>query len=241
MKNAYGPSIVLFTFFVRLVLLPLNYQQIASSTATQALQPKVQEIREKYADKPEIANQMVALLYQETKVCVWGGGGWLGGVCFRRHCIIFYCKLNFLFNYGNLCYPMHVSYFLGCLVACSVPRCAQTNPLSGCLPALVQIPVFLALYRSFFNLASQTDQLSEPFLWLPNLEGPVFGVRSSDWLLKVSAWHDFTPPLGWHDTLCYLTIPLLLYAAQAISLRVLTPPSDDPNVQKTQVGMYVGR
>lgn len=45
----------------------------------------------------------------------------------------------------------------------------KVNPLAGCLPALVQIPVFLALYRSFLNLAS-TSQLNEPFLWLPNLQ-----------------------------------------------------------------------
>ena len=110
----------------------------------------------------------------------------------------------------------------------------QINPLAGCLPALLQIPVFIALYRSFFNLASQGSTLSEPFLWLPNLDGPVFGVRNSDWLFKTSAWHDFSPPLGWPDTLAYLTIPLLLYLAQAISLQILTPPSDDPTIQRTQ-------
>jgi len=111
---------------------------------------------------------------------------------------------------------------------------ANINPLAGCLPALLQIPVFIALYRSFFNLASQGNTLSEPFLWLPNLDGPVFGVRNSDWLFKTSDWHDFTPPLGWPDTLAYLTIPLLLYLAQTISLQILTPPSDDPTIQRTQ-------
>ena len=47
----------------------------------------------------------------------------------------------------------------------------NVNPLAGCLPAILQIPVFIALYRSFFNLAS-VKRLSEPFLWLPDLEGP---------------------------------------------------------------------
>ena len=109
----------------------------------------------------------------------------------------------------------------------------QVNPLAGCLPALFQIPVFLALYRSFFNLAAEHRIISESFLWLPNLEGPVYGARSADWLLH--GWHDYTPQLGWHDTLAFATIPLLLYLAQALSLRVLTPPSDDPAVQKSQV------
>lgn len=173
-ENAYGPSIILFTFLVRSILFPLNYQQIASTQKTQALTPKLQEIREKYANNKDLQNQMTALLYQETKV----------------------------------------------------------NPLAGCLPALFQLPVFLALYRSFLSLAQQ-NKLDEPFLWLPDLQGPVFGARSTDWLF--TNWHDGAPSLGWHDTLAYLSIPVLLYAAQAISLKVLTPPSDDPAVERTQV------
>ena len=110
----------------------------------------------------------------------------------------------------------------------------QVNPLAGCLPALFQIPVFIALYRSFFNLAAE-QRIGEPFLWLPNLEGPVFGARSADWLLK--GWNDFTPPLGWHDTLAFASIPVLLYLAQTLSLRLLTSPSDDPAVQQSQVCM----
>lgn len=99
------------------------------------------------------------------------------------------------------------------------------------MPSLIQIPVFLALYRSFYNLAS-TSQLQEPFLWLPNLQGPVYGSRTTDWL--TANWHDFTPSLGWHDTLEYLSIPILLYFAQALSLKILSPPSEDPAVQKSQ-------
>lgn len=63
----HGPSIILFTVFIRTVLFPLNYQQIASTQKTQALNPKVQEIREKYANNKDLQNQMTALLYQETK------------------------------------------------------------------------------------------------------------------------------------------------------------------------------
>jgi len=31
----------------------------------------------------------------------------------------------------------------------------------------------------------QQDRLSEAFLWLPDLEGPVYGTKSSAWLLGV--------------------------------------------------------
>ncbi len=175
MKDAYGPSIIIFTILVRILLFPLTYQQLYSTQKTQALTPKLNEIRQKYADNKDLQNQMVALLYQETKV----------------------------------------------------------NPLAGCLPALFQIPVFLALYRSFLNLASE-NKLTEPFLWLPNLEGPTYGARSTEWL--TGSWGaGFVPPLGWHDTVCFLAVPALLVVAQTISLRILTPPSDDPAVQQTQV------
>lgn len=44
----------------------------------------------------------------------------------------------------------------------------------------------------------------------------------------------FIAKTGWYDTLAFLTIPVLLYVAQAISLKILTPPSDDPQVQRSQ-------
>ncbi|EGB02892.1 hypothetical protein AURANDRAFT_16967, partial [Aureococcus anophagefferens] len=59
----------------------------------------------------------------------------------------------------------------------------ELNPLAGCLPALVQIPIFIALYRSLLSLAKE-DLLEESFLWIPNLEGPVYGAQNADWLFK---------------------------------------------------------
>ncbi len=60
------------------------------------------------------------------------------------------------------------------------------NPLAGCLPSLVQIPVFIGLYRAVLDLAKE-NKLDEPFLFLPNLEGPTYGAdpgSASDWILK---------------------------------------------------------
>ena len=104
------------------------------------------------------------------------------------------------------------------------------NPLAGCLPALAQIPIFIALYRALFKMAKD-DLLQESFLWLPNLEGPVFGKQNSDWLLKFDDWNGLSPPLGWHDTLCYLSLPLILIVAQSISSKLLQPPQDPNNEQ----------
>ena len=62
----------------------------------------------------------------------------------------------------------------------------EVNPLAGCIPSIVQIPVFIGLYRAVLNLAKE-NALDEPFLFLPNLEGPTYGAdpaHGSDWLFK---------------------------------------------------------
>jgi len=46
----------------------------------------------------------------------------------------------------------------------------NVNPLAGCLPSIVQIPIFIGLYRALLKLSTD-NLLNEPFLWLPNLEG----------------------------------------------------------------------
>ena len=62
----------------------------------------------------------------------------------------------------------------------------EVNPLAGCIPSLVQIPVFIGLYRAVLNLAKE-NALDESFLFLPSLEGPTYGAdpaHGSDWLFK---------------------------------------------------------
>ena len=104
---------------------------------------------------------------------------------------------------------------------------AEVNPLAGCLPSLAQIPIFISLYRSILNL-SKDNVLTEPFLWLPSLEGPTYGAEAQDGLKWLTAWQDGAPMLGWHDTACFLSIPIILVVSQKISQRILTPP-DSPN------------
>ena len=105
------------------------------------------------------------------------------------------------------------------------------NPLAGCLPSLAQIPIFIALYRSLLNLAKE-NALDEPFLWLPNLEGPTYGAQNADWLFK---WTDGAPTLGWTETLCFLTLPIILVVSQKASMKLLQPPQAEP--QNEQMAM----
>jgi membrane protein insertase Oxa1/YidC/SpoIIIJ len=57
---------------------------------TQALNPKVQEIKEKYADNKDLQNQMTALLYQETKVTALHCTSLR---CTALHCTALYCTV----------------------------------------------------------------------------------------------------------------------------------------------------
>ncbi|GAB5030766.1 preprotein translocase subunit [Nannochloropsis oceanica] len=111
----------------------------------------------------------------------------------------------------------------------------NVNPLAGCLPALVQIPIFISLYRALTNLAAQ-NELNEPFLWLPNLEGPTYGAGPADGMNWLKQWEGFTPSLGWHDTIAFLTIPLILIVSQSISQQILQPTQnkDDPSAAQSQ-------
>jgi YidC/Oxa1 family membrane protein insertase len=51
---------------------------------------------------------------------------------------------------------------------------AQVNPLAGCLPSLLQLPIFLGLYRSLSNVATSGTLDNEGFYWIPSLAGVRF-------------------------------------------------------------------
>ncbi|HAT09559.1 MAG TPA: hypothetical protein DCS97_02960 [Planctomycetes bacterium] len=82
------------------------------------------------------------------------------------------------------------------------------NPLGGCLPILIQLPIFIALFQAFSHSA---DLRGTSFLWISDLTLPdqVWGTPISflgGWVLSfnplpiiyigVSAWMSFnqTPP-----------------------------------------------
>jgi len=109
------------------------------------------------------------------------------------------------------------------------------NPLAGCIPALIQLPVFIGLYRAVLTLAKE-NALNEPFLWLPSLEGPTYGAdptSGSDWILK--GWEGGVPSLGWEDTLAFLSIPIFLVISQSISQELMQPKNQDPQQQEANV------
>ncbi|CAB9510963.1 Membrane protein insertase YidC [Seminavis robusta] len=113
----------------------------------------------------------------------------------------------------------------------------DVNPLAGCLPSLVQIPVFIGLYRAVLELAQQ-NALDEPFLFLPNLEGPTYGAdpaHGTDWLFQ--GWVDGVPALGWDDTIAFVALPIFLVISQVISMNLMQPK--DPAQQQNNVVLKI--
>lgn len=118
----YGLSIILFTIFVKVLLLPLTIKQTKSTKAMQDIQPKMKEIQEKYKTKPEKQQQEIMNLYKEAKI----------------------------------------------------------NPLAGCLPLLIQMPILFGLYAvlrdpvayGVFADKAAFANADVVFLWVQNLTKP---------------------------------------------------------------------
>lgn len=92
------------------------------------------------------------------------------------------------------------------------------NPLGGCLPMVVQFPVFIGLYNALYI---PIELRHAPFLWIKDLSKP-------DW---ESLPFDFA---GWHLGIPVLTI---LMGASMFIQQWMTPTAGDPNQRKLMLMM----
>jgi YidC/Oxa1 family membrane protein insertase len=69
----WGVVIILFSIIIKVVLHPLSRSSMRSMKKMQALQPLMDEIKEKYKDDPQKMNQQVMNLYKEYGVNPAGG------------------------------------------------------------------------------------------------------------------------------------------------------------------------
>lgn len=100
-----GVAIIILTLVVRIILYPLNRRAIISQRAVQTLQPKVDELKEKYKDDREKMGSAMMELYKKEKI----------------------------------------------------------NPLSSCLPIIIQLPILFAVYQVFMQgLNGQSFDLLYP-------------------------------------------------------------------------------
>ena len=76
LTGSYGWALILFTLAVKLILMPFQVKSKKSMMRMSALQSKVNEINQKYANNKDKQNQEVAKLYQEEGInpmsgCLW--------------------------------------------------------------------------------------------------------------------------------------------------------------------------
>lgn len=95
----WGLAIIVLTVIVRLALTPLQTKSVKSTAGMQVMQPRIQEIQEKYANDPQRLQEETMKVYSEMKV----------------------------------------------------------NPLMGCLPLLIQMPIFFALFAVIKNVPADAS------------------------------------------------------------------------------------
>jgi YidC/Oxa1 family membrane protein insertase len=66
--GSWGWSIILLTFTVRIVILPLTFKGVKSMQRLQTLQPEIKKIQERYKDDRQRMNQEIMAFYQREKV-----------------------------------------------------------------------------------------------------------------------------------------------------------------------------
>jgi YidC/Oxa1 family membrane protein insertase len=109
MSGNWGVAIILVTFLLKLIFYPLSEASGRSMAKMKALQPRIKNLQETYADDREKLGRAMMELYKREKV----------------------------------------------------------NPVAGCLPIVIQIPVFIAFY---WVLLESVEMRQAPFaLWLHDL------------------------------------------------------------------------
>ncbi len=142
-----GVAIILLTIIIKLVLWPLSQKAIKSQTELQAIQPKIDELKTKYADNKAELGKATMDLYKEHNI----------------------------------------------------------NPLSSCLPLLIQLPFLFAVFRvlrvglkedlglvysflskpdNFHTLSFGFMDLSKPVIYLAVLAGAAQFIQSKMMLAK---------------------------------------------------------
>jgi len=96
------------------------------------------------------------------------------------------------------------------------------NPMGGCLPILIQMPIFVALYQAFSHSA---DMRGESFLWLHDLTLPDQLFQFFEW-----TWPFFGGPMTLNP------LPLVYIGVSLFMHRLYKPTTQvDPNSQQAQM------
>ena len=96
----------------------------------------------------------------------------------------------------------------------------KVNPLGGCLPMVIQIPIFIGLYNA---LQTPIELRHAPFMWIKDLSRP-------DW--ESLPFHFYGMSLGW-------PILTILMGASMFVQQWMTPSAGDPNQRRMMMLMPI--
>ncbi|MFN8442224.1 MAG: YidC/Oxa1 family membrane protein insertase [Caldilineaceae bacterium] len=102
---------------------------------------------------------------------------------------------------------------------------AGVNPLSGCLPLLIQMPILIGLYAAL--VANSQLLTGSQWFWIPDLSFPHYS-EGMKWLTTSFQAGEYLKLVS------YLILPILLVASQFWMQKTMTPTSTDPQAQSMQ-------
>lgn len=115
---------------------------------------------------------------------------------------------------------------------------AGVNPLSGCLPLIIQMPILFGLYAALVVIGPFLHDAA--FFWIPDLAFPTTAIGMG-WI--TTAWQSGLQPMpgfddysGYYVLIAYLVLPILLMVTQFVMQKWMSPmpTSNDSSSRTTQ-------
>ncbi|WHH57251.1 YidC/Oxa1 family membrane protein insertase [Petroclostridium sp. X23] len=156
--NSYGFAIVLFTIFIKLILLPLAIKQQKSMAEMQKIQPLLTDIQKKYKNDKEKLQVETMKIYQEHKVNPAGS------------CLPLLIQLPIIFGLYRVIYQP-LTYIL-----------KMSKEEIAKIAAELSINV-----RDEIKIAEQMKNINLEFLGLNLAQTPQFNAPSVIWIIPVLA------------------------------------------------------
>lgn len=104
------------------------------------------------------------------------------------------------------------------------------NPLAGCLPALLQLPIFIGLYRCLsVDLELRQEAFSSKLQWANNLAGPDMLYYWGDWMWEYMSGRG----TGWLGPY-FNILPVFVVILFLIQQKMFMPPATDEQQAMTQ-------
>ncbi len=113
---------------------------------------------------------------------------------------------------------------------------AGINPLGGCLPLLIQMPILFALYQALYVLAGSGHLKNAPFFWIPDLSLPgstaaTAGVIDGIPMIGTTWISTAFKQQNWYVLFAYMSLPIFMLLTQML-LQKMSQPAKDPKTGK---------